>query len=321
MNGRLRWWGSQGDLTSAASFDASGRVSHATSGYTAGVVISPRTIHSKTTAQVFSVRREFTEAPKTGRGHRRRRSVDAASCGGHKFGRSPPVRLRSLLEILPSALRPKQLRIVVDCGNGATTTVAPRVFEELGLQALCIGCEPDGRNINLGCGSTAPQLLARTVASSGSDLGIAYDGDGDRAIFVDANGSIVDGDAVMLMCAQQMKAEGRLKGGAIVATVMSNIGLEIALREAGIGLVRCQVSDNTLWKEAASVVRAWREHSGHVIFSDMLPVTAWHVALVLQHCGHRPHAGGSRRSDGVPQVLLNSGCTEGDLTTIPQWLR
>ena len=229
-----------------------------------------------------------------------------------------------LLEILPPPLRSKQLRIVIDCGNGATTTVAPRVFEELGLHALRIGCEPDGRNINLGCGSTAPQLLARTVVSSGYDLGIAYDGDGDRAIFVDANGGIVDGDAVMLMCARQMKAEGRLKGDAIVATVMSNIGLEIALREAGIGLVRCQVGDKYVMEEMLR--RGFvlgGEQSGHVIFSEYLftgdgLATSLNVLRTMAATG-RTLADLASDLTAYPQVLLNLRVHQRvDLKTIPQ---
>ena len=229
-----------------------------------------------------------------------------------------------LLEILPPPLRSKQLRIVIDCGNGATTTVAPRVFEELGLHALRIGCEPDGRNINLGCGSTAPQLLARTVVSSGYDLGIAYDGDGDRAIFVDANGSIVDGDAVMLMCAKQMKAEGRLRGDAIVATVMSNIGLEIALREAGIGLARCQVGDKYVMEEMMR--RGFvlgGEQSGHVIFSEYLftgdgLATSLNVLRTMAATG-RTLADLASDLTAYPQVLLNLRVHQRvDLKTIPQ---
>jgi phosphoglucosamine mutase len=228
-----------------------------------------------------------------------------------------------LLEILPPSLRRSQLRIAIDCGNGATTTVAPRVFEELGLQALCIGCEPNGRNINLGCGSTAPQLLARTVASSGYDLGIAYDGDGDRAIFVDAHGSIVDGDAVMLMCAKQMKAEGRLRGDAIVATVMSNIGLEIALREAGIGLVRCQVGDKYVMEEMLR--RGFvlgGEQSGHVIFSEYLftgdgLATSLNVLRTMAATG-RTLADLASDLTTYPQVLLNLRVNQRvDLKTIP----
>mgnify|MGYP003343527042 FL=1 len=150
--------------------------------------------------------------------------------------------LEHLRRILPEGARPNG-RIAIDCANGATTTVAPRVFAELGIDARAIGCEPDGRNINLQCGSTAPGALARLVVDGGYQMGIAFDGDGDRAIFVDSAGRIVDGDAVILMCAKQMKQRGTLAGDAVVATVMSNIGLELALRDAGIATVRCAVGD------------------------------------------------------------------------------
>ena len=157
------------------------------------------------------------------------------------------------------------------CANGATTTIAPRLFQELGIEARCIGCEPDGRNINLKCGSTAPQQLAKVVVEGGYRLGVAYDGDGDRAIFVDAEGQIVDGDAVMLLCAKQLQREGRLKGDAIVATVMSNIGLEIALRDAGLGMVRTGVGDKYVMEEMIKrALSLGGEQSGHVIFSDYL---------------------------------------------------
>ena len=117
-------------------------------------------------------------------------------------------------------------------------------------------CEPDGRNINLGCGSTHLELLQARVVADGARLGIAFDGDGDRAIFVDRLGRVVDGDAVMLMAADQLKAKGALTGNAIVATVMSNIGLEIALRERGIELVRCPVGDKYVMEEMQR--RGWR---------------------------------------------------------------
>ena len=176
-----------------------------------------------------------------------------------------------LKKILPGDALTRGWRVAIDCANGATTTIAPRLFQELGFDARCIGCEPDGRNINLRCGSTAPQQLARVVVEGGYRLGIAYDGDGDRAIFVDANGKVVDGDAVMLMCAKQLKAEGRLKGNTLVATVMSNIGLEIALREAGIGMLRTAVGDKHVMEEMLRRdLSIGGEQSGHVIFADYL---------------------------------------------------
>jgi phosphoglucosamine mutase len=269
---------SQGGVLTSAGIVPTPAVAYLTPrmGYTAGVVISAsHNPFEDNGIKVFSGAGEkFTETLE-----QRVEAIvedDSWSIPPGQTGTVEQVDYRSayvghLLEILPPALRQKDLRIVVDCANGATTTVAPRVFDELGLQTLCIGCEPDGRNINLGCGSTAPQLLARTVVSAGYDLGIAYDGDGDRAIFIDATGRIVDGDAVMLMCASQMKAEGRLKGDAIVATVMSNIGLEIALRDAGIGLVRCQVGDKYVMEEMLRRgLVLGGEQSGHVIFSDYL---------------------------------------------------
>src|SRR5213078_1186209 len=138
-----------------------------------------------------------------------------------------------------------------DCANGATTTVAPELFASLGIDIEVIGNHPDGRNINLQCGSTHPEALARTVVERGCRMGVAFDGDGDRAIFVDHEGRVVNGDAVLFMCAGQLQREGRLKGGAIVATVMSNIGLELALRSLGIDLVRCPVGDKYVMEEMA----------------------------------------------------------------------
>ena len=225
--------------------------------------------------------------------------------------------------ILPAAARVASLRVAIDCANGATTTIAPRLFQELGFEARCIGCEPDGRNINLRCGSTAPELLATTVASGDYALGIAYDGDGDRAIFVDAGGKIVDGDAVMLMCAKHMKAQGRLKGNAIVATVMSNIGLEIALRDAGIGLARCAVGDKYVMEEMiARGLSLGGEQSGHIIFSDYLftgdgLATSLNVLRTMAETG-RTLADLASDMTAFPQVLLNLRVHQRvDLKTIP----
>ena len=202
------------------------------------------------------------------------------------------------------------IRVAIDCANGATTTIAPRLFQELGLEARCVGCAPDGRNINLRCGSTAPELLARTVVENGCRLGIAFDGDGDRAIFVDAAGRIVDGDAVMLMCGKQMKAEGRLRGDAVVATVMSNIGLEIALREAGISLIRCPVGDKYVMEEMIRRdLSLGGEQSGHVIFAEHLftgdgLATSLNVLRTMAVTG-RELADLASELTTFPQVLLN----------------
>jgi phosphoglucosamine mutase len=215
------------------------------------------------------------------------------------------------------------IRVGIDCANGATTTVAPELFEALGVQAHRIGCEPDGRNINLGCGSTAPQGLARLVVDQALPIGIAYDGDGDRAIFVDERGSVVDGDAIMLICAKQLRREGRLKGDAIVATVMSNIGLEIALRGEGIGLKRCPVGDKYVMEEMARQgLSLGGEQSGHIIFSDYLftgdgLATSLQVLRTLAITG-RSLADLAAELTTYPQVLLNVRVPQKvDLATVP----
>ena len=214
-------------------------------------------------------------------------------------------------------------RIAVDCANGATYQVAPALLRSLGFDVTAIGCEPDGRNINLDCGSTHPERLARLVVEEGCDLGVAFDGDGDRAILVDAAGRIVDGDAVMLLCAKQMQAAGRLRGNTVVATVMSNIGLEIALRDLGIGLVRCPVGDKYVMEELLrDNLSLGGEQSGHVIFPDLLYtgdgiVTALNVLRVMAETG-RSLADLAGDLKTYPQVLLNLRVREKrDWMTIP----
>jgi phosphoglucosamine mutase len=229
-----------------------------------------------------------------------------------------------LMEILPADTRRKGMRVAIDCANGATTTVAPRLFNELGFEVRCLGCEPDGRNINLRCGSTAPESLAHVVVEGKFDIGIAYDGDGDRAIFVDSAGRIVDGDAVMLLCAKQMKREGRLREDAIVATVMSNIGLELALRDAGIGIVRSPVGDKYVMEEMIRRnIALGGEQSGHVIFSDYLftgdgIATSLHVLRTMAMTG-RSLAELAAELTTYPQVLMNLRVQQKvDLKTIPE---
>jgi len=230
---------------------------------------------------------------------------------------------RHLAGILPAHLRRRGMQIAVDCANGATTTVAPQVFEHLGFDVTFLGAEPDGRNINLHCGSTHPQGLAEVVVGGGFEMGIAFDGDGDRAIFVDASGQIVDGDAVMLMCAKGLKAEGRLKRDAVVATVMSNIGLEISLRDAGLAIVRCPVGDKYVMEEMLRRgLSLGGEQSGHVIFADYLftgdgLATALNVLRVMAASG-RSLADLASEMTAYPQVLMNLRVKERvDLRTVP----
>jgi phosphoglucosamine mutase len=213
-------------------------------------------------------------------------------------------------EALPDATRLGQLSIALDLANGATTSVAPKLFRGYGFDVTVIGDTPDGRNINLECGSTHPQALQRLVREGGYRLGVAFDGDGDRAIFVDGSGSVVDGDAVLLMCASQLQATGALPGSAIVATVMSNIGLDLALRDRGIGLVRCSVGDKYVMEEMLQRgIALGGEQSGHIIFLEHLftgdgIVTALRVLRVMAETG-RELADLASDLRTFPQVLVN----------------
>ena len=174
--------------------------------------------------------------------------------------------------ILPDAGSLRGALLAVDMANGATTATAPRVFEQLGLEVVALGAEPDGRNINLACGSTHPAKLSAAVRDRRCRLGVAFDGDGDRAIFVDRAGRVVDGDAVLLMLALDYHERGLLAGKTVVATVMSNIGLEIALGRHGIKLLRTGVGDKYVMDEmlrGGFVLGG--EQSGHVILTEHLP--------------------------------------------------
>jgi phosphoglucosamine mutase len=213
--------------------------------------------------------------------------------------------------------------LAIDTANGATTTVAPRLFRELGFDLHVLSAAPDGRNINLDCGSTHPEQLVKAVQTLGCRMGVAFDGDGDRAIFVDAQGRIVDGDAVLLMCARHLKSERRLPGDAIVATVMSNIGLEMALRQSEIEVVRCPVGDKYVMEEMlARGLALGGEQSGHVIFSEYLFTgdglcTALNVLNTVASSG-RSLADLADDLVNYPQVLLNVRVrAKVDLKTVP----
>jgi phosphoglucosamine mutase len=218
--------------------------------------------------------------------------------------------LDHLRAVFPEASKITRFPIVLDCANGATTTVAPELFNSLGFETIVVGNRPDGRNINLGCGSTHPEQLAAAVVSHGCAMGVAFDGDGDRAIFVDDRGQVVDGDAVLLMCGRQLQREGRLSGDAIVATVMSNIGLELALKPLGIDLVRTSVGDKYVMEEMQKrSLSLGGEQSGHIIFSEYLFTgdglcTALNVLRTMALTG-RTLADLASDLTTYPQVLLN----------------
>jgi len=163
----------------------------------------------------------------------------------------------------------KGLKIVLDCANGATYKVAPMAFEELGAEVYIIGDEPDGYNINDNCGAVYPARVAEKVVELGADLGISFDGDGDRVIFADEKGNIVNGDHILGICAQYMHSKGLLNGDTVVATVMSNIGLEKTLKGLGIDFIRSGVGDRYVIEEMLKGgYNLGGEQSGHIIFSD-----------------------------------------------------
>lgn len=166
-------------------------------------------------------------------------------------------------------LRLTGLKLVVDCANGAAYGLAPELFRRLGAEVEAIACAPDGRNINAGVGALHTDYVAARVRESGADLGIAFDGDADRAMFISKNGRLLDGDAVLLLTARALDAAGRLPGKRVISTVMSNLGLEVALQRSGITMARTGVGDKYVLEEMRrSGAPLGGEQSGHVIFSE-----------------------------------------------------
>ena len=164
------------------------------------------------------------------------------------------------------------LTVALDCAHGATYRVAPRVFRRLGARVLTIGARPDGRNINAGCGALHPERLQRVVRAKRAAVGFAFDGDGDRLISVDHTGEIRDGDYALAIAGRHLAARGRLKGNVIVTTVMANLGLDQALRAAGIRIVKAQVGDRYVFEEMQRLgANLGGEQSGHLLFLDHSP--------------------------------------------------
>ncbi len=163
----------------------------------------------------------------------------------------------------------KKMKVVLDCANGAASAIAPMVFQELGAQVVSCFDEWDGSNINEMCGSTHPQRLQQLVREHGADVGLAFDGDADRLIAVEEGGVLVDGDKIMAICAIDMKERGVLKQNTLVTTVMSNLGLDIAMRQAGISMVKTAVGDRYVLEEMQkNGYNLGGEQSGHIIFLD-----------------------------------------------------
>ena len=177
--------------------------------------------------------------------------------------------INSLAESVKSDL--SKLRILVDCANGAATAEAPELFRALGVQATFIHVSPDGKNIHEHCGALHPETLGRNVTESAGqfDLGVTFDGDADRALFCDASGRVINGDAVLLAAARDMHAQGTLKADTVVSTTMSNMGLEVALKNSGIRMLRANVGDKYVLEEMLKTgATLGGEQSGHIIFRD-----------------------------------------------------
>jgi phosphoglucosamine mutase len=202
------------------------------------------------------------------------------------------------------------LKVALDCANGAASELAPALFAALGAEVAAINAAPNGRNINLDAGALHPDALQRRVAGGGADIGVAFDGDADRAIFVNERGELADGDHVLFVVATYLHERGRLAGGRVVATVMSNLGLELALKRRGIALARTSVGDKNvldeLLKNGGSV---GGEQSGHVIFPAISlagdgMITALEVLRVMRESGLKL---GELTKDFVryPQVIIN----------------
>lgn len=202
------------------------------------------------------------------------------------------------------------LKLVVDCANGAAHEVAPRVLAELGAEVIPIHNRPDGVNINRNCGSTHLASLSEAVREYGADLGLAHDGDADRVLAVDAGGNLVDGDQIMVICARHLKETGRLASNTVVVTVMSNLGLHLAMRESGIKVLETKVGDRYVLEELLrSGLNFGGEQSGHILFLDHVTtgdgvLTALQLLAVVKESG-RPLAELAAQMEKLPQLLIN----------------
>ena len=203
------------------------------------------------------------------------------------------------------------LKIVLDCAHGAASVVGPRAFQELGATVVPYYNTPDGTNINDNCGSTHPQKLTQLVTELGADMGFAFDGDADRLIAVDEHGVIVDGDQIMAICAIDLKKRGLLKQDTLVCTVMSNLGLDIAMEQQGIRTVKTKVGDRYVLEEMLkSGYSLGGEQSGHIIFLDQTPtgdgiLSGIQLASVVMRSG-RPLSRLAGKISILPQVLVNA---------------
>lgn len=224
----------------------------------------------------------------------------------------------------PKGMTLEGMKIVVDSANGAAYKVTPWVLKELGAEVISINDKPDGLNINLDCGSIHPWTIQKAVKTYNADIGIAHDGDADRVIFSDEKGNVINGDQIMAVCALDLQKEGRLKGNAIVTTVMSSIALDIEMRKAGIEVIRTAVGDRYVAEKILEGgYNFGGETSGHIIFMDWNttgdgPITALQVLSIMRKTGKRISELASLMKP-LPQVLINvKGKPKRDIKSIPE---
>lgn len=245
-----------------------------------------------------------------GEGDERPRPTGA---GIGRLRRVPDAETRYLEAVagsFPSELDLRELTLVLDCANGATYRVAPRLFRRLGAEVTALGVRPDGININRGGGALHPERLQARVRTLGTGIGLAFDGDGDRLIVVDEDGEVRDGDYLLAICAKALQARGALRGGVVVSTVMANLGLERALRAAGLGMLRTPVGDRYVLEEMLRVgANLGGEQSGHAIFLDHATtgdglVSALQLLRVVRETGE-PLRSLAALVTKCPQILVN----------------
>ena len=229
-----------------------------------------------------------------------------------------------LKNTFPNDLTLDGLRVVLDCANGAAYRVAPTVLEELGAEVIPIGIEPNGENINAGCGSLHPEVMSRVVVERGADMGIALDGDGDRIVFADGKGREVDGDHILAICGLELLSHDRLNQKTVVTTVMSNMGLEKSIERAGGRVIRTRVGDRYVVEEMVrGHFNLGGEQSGHTVFLDYNTtcdgiLTALQVLAIMRR-NERPLEELGRVMEPFPQVLYNVEVRERkDLSQIPE---
>jgi phosphoglucosamine mutase len=225
---------------------------------------------------------------------------------------------------IPRGMDLSGLRIAVDSANGAAYKIGPRILLELGADVISVYDQPTGMNINQGCGSLYPEAISQTVVANHAQVGIAFDGDADRVVFCDENGTVIDGDTIMAICALRMMKEGRLKQNTLVATVMSNLGLELAMRQVGGNLVRTAVGDRyVMEKMLLGGYNLGGEQSGHIIFLDHNTtgdglISALQVLAIMKQA-NQPLSELAACMKTYPQILVNVKVKQRrDLASIPE---